>query len=48
LRGAWRRDLTPSAVRVHLEYWTPVTARERSAVVGAAERYARFLGRTLV
>jgi hypothetical protein len=47
-RGAWRRALTPSQVRLRLEYWGRVTAAERHAVEHAALRYSRFLGRELL
>ncbi len=47
-RGAWRRDLTPSRVRLSLEYWGRVTDVERRAVEAAARRYCRFMGRELV
>ncbi len=44
VRGAWRRALTPSQVRLSLEFWGRVTAPERHAVARAALRYSRFLG----
>ncbi len=44
-RGAWRRALTPSQVRLSLEYWGRVTQAERHAVEAAARRYSPFLGR---
>jgi Winged helix DNA-binding domain len=44
--GSWRRTLAPHVVRVHFDFWTPVTAPQRRAVEAAAERYGRFLGRT--
>ncbi len=47
-RGAWRRELTPSHVRLSLEYWGRVTAAERDVVESAARRYSRFLGRELL
>ena len=47
-RGAWRRALTPSQVRLSLEYWGRVTDAERRAVEKAARRYCRFMGRELV
>jgi hypothetical protein len=48
VRGAWRRALTPSRVRLSLEYWGRVTAAERQAVESAARRYSRFLERDLL
>jgi hypothetical protein len=45
--GAWRRTLTPLAVRVSLEFWTRGTPAERRAAAKAASRYARFLGKRL-
>jgi hypothetical protein len=47
VRGAWRRELRPSAVRVTLDLWTALTAGERRAVERAAARYGEFLGREL-
>ncbi|HEV7501909.1 MAG TPA: winged helix DNA-binding domain-containing protein [Vicinamibacteria bacterium] len=44
--GSWRRTLAPRVVRVHLDFWTPVTALRRRAVERAVARYGRFLGRT--
>jgi hypothetical protein len=46
VRGAWRREITASTVRVTPDFWTPATRAERAAVANAAERYARFLDRT--
>jgi len=48
VRGAWRRELTPSHVRLTLEYWGRVTGAECHAVEAAARRYSRFLGRELL
>lgn len=48
VRGAWRRELTPSRVRVTLEYWGRASAAEQRAVADAARRYGRFVGRELV
>ena len=45
VRGAWRRELTPSSARLVLDPWTQFTASERAAIARAIERYARFLGR---
>src|SRR6185503_19172111 len=36
VRGAWRRELRPTAVRVTLDLWSPLTATERRAVERAA------------
>jgi hypothetical protein len=47
-RGAWGRELTPSRVRLRLEYWGRVTDAERHAVEDAAARYSRFVGRELM
>jgi hypothetical protein len=47
-RGEWRRALTPSQVRLSLEYWGRVADAERHAVESAARRYSRFLGRELL
>jgi hypothetical protein len=47
VRGSWRRALTPTTIRVTLDFWTRVTADERRAVGKAAARYARFLGRVV-
>lgn len=44
--GSWRRTLTPHVVRVHVDFWTPVTAPQRRAVETAVARYGRFVGRT--
>jgi hypothetical protein len=44
VRGSWRRTITPRAVRVSLDFWTAVGARERRAVDEAVARYGRFLG----
>jgi hypothetical protein len=43
VRGVWTRTLEKSALRVQLDFWTPVTAVERRAVDAAAARYGRFL-----
>ena len=45
--GAWRRTLTPFAVRVTLDFWTRVTPDQRRAAREATARYARFLGKRL-
>jgi len=45
VRGAWRRELRPQAVRVTLDLWSALTATERRAVQKAASRYGRFLER---
>ena len=47
VRGAWRRELRPAAVRVTLDLWSALTAAERRAVERAAARYGEFLGREL-
>jgi hypothetical protein len=47
-RGAWRRAVSPSKVRLGLEFWGRVSAVERHAVESAARRYSRFLGRELL
>jgi hypothetical protein len=44
VRGAWRRSLARSTVRVSVTFWNPVTRDERLAVEAAADRYGRFLG----
>jgi hypothetical protein len=44
VRGAWRRTVTPRAVRVLIDPWMPLTRAERRAVEKAADRYAGFLG----
>jgi hypothetical protein len=44
VRGAWRRSLSGSMVRVSVTLRSPVTRDERRAVQAAAERYGRFLG----
>ena len=44
--GTWRRTLLgPSTVSIDAEMFTPVGARERLAIAGAARRYAEFLQR---
>jgi len=48
VRGSWKRELGASTVRLSLGFWTAVSAAERAAVHKAAQRYARFLGRTLL
>jgi len=45
VRGAWRREVRPAAVRVTLDLWSALTAAERRAVQKAAARYGRFLAR---
>ena len=45
VRGAWKRTLTPKAVRIELDFWLKPSAAERQAAEVAAERYARFLGK---
>jgi winged helix DNA-binding protein len=47
VRGAWRRELRPTTVRVTLDLWTALTAAERRAVQQAAVSYGGFLGREL-
>lgn len=45
VRGSWRRELTPTMVRVTLDFWTAASDAERRAVRSAAARYTAFLGR---
>lgn len=46
--GTWRRTLSgPSTVSIDAEMFTPVGARERLAIAGAARRYAEFLQREM-
>jgi hypothetical protein len=44
VRGAWRRSLTSTTVRVTFDPWTSVTRDEREALETAARDYGRFLG----
>ena len=46
--GDWGRALGPSSVRVTVRFWSRATAEERRLAEEAAERYGRFLGRTVV
>lgn len=45
VRGAWRRELAASRVRLTVDFWTPVSGADRRAVDKAAARYGRFLGK---
>ena len=45
VRGAWRRTLTETAVRVELELWTKLASAERQVLEAAVKRYGRFLQR---
>lgn len=47
IRGTWRRAISGETVRVNLELWSPLAAAERRAVLDAAERFGRFLGKTV-
>ena len=47
VRGAWRRSLGPTTVRVELDPWTPLSTAERDAAERAAARYAEFMLRNL-
>ena len=42
--GTWRRTIGPKRVEITLGPWRSLTARERSLVDAAADRYAAFLG----
>lgn len=45
VRGAWKRTLSATTLRVDLDFWTKVTVAERRAAEAVAARYGRFLGR---
>jgi hypothetical protein len=47
VRGTWKRALSPSTVKVTVDFWTRVSGAERRAVEKAAADHARFIGKTL-
>jgi hypothetical protein len=47
VRGAWRRRARPSGVRLTLERWVELTARERGAIERAVARYRDYLARRM-
>jgi len=48
VRGAWSRSLDPRKVKVEIRPIAPMSRLEKDAVKTAAERYGRFLERTMV
>jgi hypothetical protein len=46
--GSWKRSLQGKAVRITLSYFARVSKGEEQLVAHAAERYAEYLGMTVV
>ena len=45
--GHWKRTLAKDAVTIHPALYAPLTATQRKALGAAADRYARFLSRSV-